>query len=179
MVLMIALIVLVAMTLAGLAIIRSVDTTNLIAGNLAFKQSALNASDNGIEQALVWLNANRADLATTNANAGYFSIKPGETDPTKWDNDNWIDLAMDASGNTVSYVIHRLCEKANTHPNDANCALDTSAGGDATEVREGDSATIGAPPYASNPRVYYRITSRVAGPKSTVTYTQAIVAVEI
>ena len=37
-VLFIALIVLVAMSLAGVALVRSVDTNLLIAGNLAFKQ---------------------------------------------------------------------------------------------------------------------------------------------
>jgi Tfp pilus assembly protein PilX len=36
-VLLMALIMLVALTLAGIALVRSVDTTNLIAGNLAFK----------------------------------------------------------------------------------------------------------------------------------------------
>jgi Tfp pilus assembly protein PilX len=40
-VLFIALIVLVAMTLAGIAIMRSVDTATLIAGNLAFKQGTV------------------------------------------------------------------------------------------------------------------------------------------
>jgi Tfp pilus assembly protein PilX len=50
-VLFIALIVLVAMTLAGIAIMRSVDTATLIAGNLAFKQGTVQSSDNGVEQA--------------------------------------------------------------------------------------------------------------------------------
>jgi Tfp pilus assembly protein PilX len=45
MVLLIALIILVAMTLAGIGMMRSVDTGSLIAGNLAFKQATLNASD--------------------------------------------------------------------------------------------------------------------------------------
>jgi Tfp pilus assembly protein PilX len=39
-ILFIALIVLVAMSLAGIALMRSVDTNVLIAGNLAFRQSA-------------------------------------------------------------------------------------------------------------------------------------------
>lgn len=46
-VLLIALIILVAMTLAGIGMMRSVDTGSLIAGNLAFKQATLNASDAG------------------------------------------------------------------------------------------------------------------------------------
>lgn len=46
-VLLIALIMLVAMTLAGIGMMRSVDTGSVIAGNLAFKQATLNASDAG------------------------------------------------------------------------------------------------------------------------------------
>jgi Tfp pilus assembly protein PilX len=47
-VLFIALIVLVAMSLAGIALMRSVDTNVLIAGNLAFRQGATMAGDWGI-----------------------------------------------------------------------------------------------------------------------------------
>ena len=65
-VLMMALIVLVAMTLAGIALVRSVDTSNIIAGNLAFKQAATNSGDTGIEAAAAWLNANSGAL-TNNA----------------------------------------------------------------------------------------------------------------
>src|SRR5262249_39720144 len=59
-VLMVALIVLVAMTLAGIALMRSVDTTTLIAGNLAFQQSATNGGDIGTETAIAWLEANNS-----------------------------------------------------------------------------------------------------------------------
>lgn len=47
-VLLIALIVLVAMTLAGIGMMRSIDTTTLIAGNVAFKQTTIQAGDRGI-----------------------------------------------------------------------------------------------------------------------------------
>ncbi|HLB44195.1 MAG TPA: hypothetical protein VJK49_02320, partial [Candidatus Limnocylindrales bacterium] len=54
-VLFIALIVLVAMSLAGVALIRSVDTGSVIAGNIAFRQTAMHVGDNGIEAARTWL----------------------------------------------------------------------------------------------------------------------------
>ena len=47
----IALIVLVAMTLAALSLIRSTDTGNVISGNLAFKQGTANASETVLESA--------------------------------------------------------------------------------------------------------------------------------
>ena len=47
-VLLITLIILVAMTLAGIGMMRSVDTGNIIAGNMAFRQATLNASEAGV-----------------------------------------------------------------------------------------------------------------------------------
>lgn len=46
-VLLITLIILVAMTLAGIGMMRSVDTGSMIAGNLAFRQATVHASDSG------------------------------------------------------------------------------------------------------------------------------------
>ncbi len=46
-VLLIALIIMVVMTLAGIGMMRSVDTGSIIAGNLAFKQATLHANDAG------------------------------------------------------------------------------------------------------------------------------------
>ncbi len=51
-VLFIALLVMVALSLAGIALIRSADTATIVAGNLAFKQAAASAVDRGIEQAV-------------------------------------------------------------------------------------------------------------------------------
>jgi len=54
-VLFIALIVLVAMSLAGIALIRNVDSGQVIAGNLAFRQAAMHVGDIGIEAGRAWL----------------------------------------------------------------------------------------------------------------------------
>ena len=50
-VLFIALIVMVAMSLAAIALIRSVDTTNILIGNLAFRQSSILPANIAVEQA--------------------------------------------------------------------------------------------------------------------------------
>lgn len=57
-VLLIALIVLVAMTMAGIAMVRSVSIGNQVAGNLAFQQANLTETDAGIEAALGLIAAN-------------------------------------------------------------------------------------------------------------------------
>src|SRR5690349_18537599 len=54
-VLFIALIVLVALSLAGLATMRSVDTAALVASNIGFRQAAVHSADQGIQTAYNWL----------------------------------------------------------------------------------------------------------------------------
>ncbi|MGZ5651056.1 MAG: pilus assembly PilX family protein, partial [Usitatibacter sp.] len=56
-VLLIALTVLVAMSLAGVALMRSVDNTVVVAGNLAFKTASVQVADYGSQQAVTWLAA--------------------------------------------------------------------------------------------------------------------------
>ena len=50
--LFVALIVMVAMSLAGVALIRSIDTTTSVTGNIAFRQSALLQANWAIEDAI-------------------------------------------------------------------------------------------------------------------------------
>jgi len=184
-VLFIALIVLVAMTLAGIAIMRSVDTATLIAGNLAFKQGTMQSSDNGIEQAYQWLLANRPTLSLDNAGQGYNSgyATPVWTTAGTWTNS--VTVGTDAAGNTISYQIHRMCNCPNTLYNGVcpsllsnQCALDNPLGtGAPPPPAAGESFTVGAPGYLQDPRLYYRITVRTQGPRSTVSYVQAMVAI--
>lgn len=54
-VLLIVLIMLVAMTLAGIGMMRSVDTASIVAGNLGYKQSTISAADAGTSQAYITL----------------------------------------------------------------------------------------------------------------------------
>ena len=185
-VLFIALIVLVAMTLAGIAIMRSVDTTTLIAGNLAFKQGTIQSSDNGIENAFQWLMANRPALANNDLAKGYYSAKPaGSLD---WNNTaTWasaVTVGTDTAGNTVSYLIHRMCTCANQPynvdcpPIVQQCALDAPVGTPPPPAA-GDSFAVGAPGFLTDPRPFYRITVRTQGPRNTVSIVQAMVAIPL
>jgi Tfp pilus assembly protein PilX len=187
-VLFIALIVLVAMTLAGIAIMRSVDTATLIAGNLAFKQGTVQSSDNGIEQAYQWLLANRPSLSVNNFPQGYNSgyANPVWTTAATWTNS--VTVGTDAAGNTISYQIHRMCNCADTTYNGVcaatgqsnQCAMDNPTGtGTPPPPAQGESFTVGAPGYLQDPRVYYRITVRTQGPRSTVSYIQSMVAIAL
>jgi type IV pilus assembly protein PilX len=184
-VLLIALIMLVAMTLGGIALIRSVYTSNLVAGNLSFQQAAVLASDRGVEAAVKWLEntktVNAANLYDDNTGAGYFASRIGGNPASgqSWD-EFWNDVlrpvgvravAPDATGNTIEYVIHRLCDNK-TSPTGGNpCSLSPSSVG-----ARGNDKGAGVVGLQYNNQVYYRITVRVAGPRNTVSFTQAVVA---
>lgn len=186
-IMVIALIVLVSMTLAAIGMTRSIDTATLVAGNLSFKQSSLNSADKGIEAGFQWVVA-RAGTATLNDSdtaSGYFSARPG-TEPNWADPDSWDDAVFlnggnpDSTGNTISYLIHRMCTEPDTPYNgvggsgQANqCALTSPTGGAST----GGSMSVGAVVFEGNPQVYYRITARAQGPKNTESYVQSMIAV--
>ena len=48
------------MSLAALALVRSVDTSTLISGNLAFRQAATTSADGGVENSVAVMTAMQA-----------------------------------------------------------------------------------------------------------------------
>jgi Tfp pilus assembly protein PilX len=178
-VLFIALIVLVAMSLAGIALIRGVDTANLIAGNLAFKQNATHGGDWGVEQARAWLQLQPsavlyADVPGRYSAAMQTGLDFTSTDPSAPDFDwdaNSFNAGADPAGNEVRYVIHRMCDLAG-NPGSVNCVR-TSLGGTTGGTQGG--ATYGGAALPSTSQIYYRITARVTGPRNTVSYVQVMV----
>lgn len=183
----ISLIVLVAMTLAGIAVMRSSGSAVLTAGNLALRETATLAGDRGIEKAIAWLRTKGpVYLQNTNAAEGYYSwwndqlpaLTSGEFDPVLWGKDNWdqndraVLVETDAGGNQIRYVIHRLCSAAG--PADAagtECVTltDPTSGGSMRALEGGEKVLAGSS------QIYYRITARVDGPKNTVSIVQATV----
>jgi hypothetical protein len=181
-VLFIALIVLVAMTLAGIALMRSVDTALVVAGNMAFKQSAVSVADRGTQEAAAWLVANSAGqtLHSDNPSAGYSaSIVPGLPEPDWFDMNSWANSFVvnggtpDAAGNVVRYQIHRLCNAVG--PPGGGCALYFGTSTAAT----GGSMAVGSPVFLGTPQYYYRVTTRVDGPRDTVSVIQSSLLVSV
>jgi type IV pilus assembly protein PilX len=181
-VLFIALIVLVAMTMAGIAMIRSVDTALGIAGNMAFKQATVQASDTGIKAATDWLSAHSAGttLQNTDGTSGYYSAA---TELPWFDINSWGGAVVlnggqpDSAGNVVRYVIHRMCTQPDTAYNGPNnqCALYYSSGGSCP----GCSMSVGASQFTGIPQLYYRITTRVDGPRNTVSIMQVNILIQV
>jgi type IV pilus assembly protein PilX len=186
-VLFISLIVLVAMSLAGLAMMRGVDTGAQIANNLAFKQGATMAGDAGVEAARTWLLNNPGatlynDQPGVANGVGYFAtwqqgldFTDGDADTTN--NFDWttraVALATDAAGNQASYVIHRMCD-ATGNPASINCIRVTNTTGSTSSSSKG-AAAFGSYAISSPSQAFFRITVRVIGPRNTVSYVQAVV----
>lgn len=178
--LLITLIVLVAMTLTAITLMRSMDTTNIIAGNLAFQQSATRSADTGVEAAINWMQANVANLQNDSFANGYSSSVTNPAVGQSWDNfftvtlaNRTVTLAPDAVGNTVSYGIERLCLTANILPTavGAGCTVTPLTTGSV-----GSSEDAGTVKLNTSTQQYYRITSRTIGPHNAKSYVQVIVA---
>ena len=191
-VLFLALIALVVMSLAAVSLIRSVDTSTLIAGNLSFKQAATTSGDSGVEAAIIWLaateSANTArnvltdathpfNITNLGANPGYHSSADPALNLTAdatWNGANNIVVGTDGSGNTVSYIIQRMCRNANQPVQTADCLFSSAVvdkNGQNIPLPQDVCVGAGCPVAGQTPQV--RITSRTAGPNKTVSYIQA------
>jgi type IV pilus assembly protein PilX len=190
--LLVAMIVLVVMSMAGIGLMRAVDTGFLISGNLAFRQSATHAADAGIETARSWLLANSGALAADNSGAGYYATSQSGLDLTgnntttnssddlKWDltaTTKPTCLNGTIAGNTVCYIIHRMCDAAGPLSG-ATCSTKsgTKGGSGLGSIRQMSTYQPGS--WSSVTTFgYYRVTVRVAGPRNNVSYVQAFVVI--
>lgn len=174
--LVIALIALVVLTLAGLALIRSGDTGNVISGNLAFRQASLHATDVGVEAALALLPTITSTSADANYPAGcaagacnyYPTLQSAVTAAGVPTVINWaaVPSATVDSSYAVQYVIDRLCEGPLPVTDPATRCMNKSG------VSEG-SRKAGAVSFTSARQIHYRVTVRVVGPRNSVSLVQA------
>jgi Tfp pilus assembly protein PilX len=188
-ILIIALIVLVAMTLAGIATMRSVDTATITAGNIGLRQASVNAADQGIQAGVGWLTANLGPTLVNDnhqpgtASKGYFSGVAGG-DPDWYDPLNWSDAGQlnngnpDAGGNVVFFLVHRMCSIPNCDtsatcggkPNTCASTLSTAA-----LAQQGNDQTRPTDSHASAPAIHYRVTAKAVGPRNSISIVQSMV----
>ena len=175
-VLYVALIALVVMTLTGLALVRTIDGGGKITGNLGIRQGAVNSGDAGVERARRWLLDNSAG-AVLNANDsanGYYALR---VDPTNWDAYFTATAVpttfVDGVGNSITYVIHRLCTNAGDPSDLANgCVSNATYANPAGNSRAASRRSV-----RGGAQFYYRVTTRVVAPRRTVSFVQSIVAI--
>lgn len=190
----VALIAVVLLSLAAVGLMRSVHTSTLVVGNLAFRQSAQVLAASAVERAIFEMfppSAVIADLTAHNLGRNYFAFvcRTPATLPCQGGEDrNGIPFALrgdpavnyaplgaqvitDApSGNVARYVIERMCDedalgKAAT-PNDCEMIPPKQSTAKETQLRKG----IALPKIP-----YYRVTVRVDGPGNSVAFSQAMI----
>jgi len=191
-VMFIALLVMVALSLAGIALIRSADTATVVSGNLAFKQAAVYAVDRSVEQAVKALFDPTADPSVSSptivnkdvdlAAENYFACvqaagggclppnAPIPEIPTVLTTSTLAKTltrvaSNDGADNVGYYVIERMCATAGAASSNCNLALGSLGADAGTQHYEGIVRPGGA---------FYRVTVRVEGPRNTVAYAQTI-----
>lgn len=192
-VLFIALISLVVLSLAAVALIRSVDTNSIITGNLTYKQTAVISSSYGIESMADTIGVRPTAYGNANdAVNGYYATCLTFDQATPVNPCNGTNLTVDASwnpgvasrlatglgitggvdayGNTIQYIVERMCNQAGAVTT-TRCLVST------TVLDLGDKSLPPRPvPTSLTDLPVYRLTVRVAGPKNTVSYLQAFIS---
>lgn len=161
---------------------RQMGAGTSIAGNVAFKEAATAVADVGVEKARVFILANATGnvLWTDNAAGGYVATWEPAFDPIalEWDSDPRVvrlpatsaEPSFGATRNQTSYIIHRLCEV------DGPPFAAGQKCSDASIKTSGSKAGVSAatPDVEPDPQPFYRVTSRVKGPRNTFSIVQVI-----
>lgn len=196
-VLLAALVMLIALMLGASALMRMVESANLLSGNLAFKRAATLAAEAGAEAAIGWLGQqDAAMLAQDHPALGYYASdaanfdaagnrSDGQASRVDWQADNCAGAAFarclktvalpgpDAAGHTVRYVVQRLCAATGPHASSGGCAFHLPAEAESssrTGLGYGRSQRLAGAPLA-----YYRIAARASGPRNTVSVIEVLV----
>lgn len=192
------LMIMVLMSIAGLALLRAVDNSTLVAGNIGYKQAAIISADNAIKAATDAMAA-AASLSADLAASGFYATDnitldwTGQNTATTTDDVDWDGTysaaptkakqvtfpsgsTMDASGNRAYYVINRLCDTAGS-PSAIGTSCATINSQTAATGSTKASTAYGQKALTTTIQIYYRITVKVVGPKNTVSYSQAFVLI--
>ena len=193
--LLVAIVALAIMTIAGLSLMRSVDTGNVIAGNMAFRGATVNAADGGVEAAATYLNATIAPAPDLNLPNGcavgtqapltlgncLYSARIQPEDDSGVPLIDWNSAnipATVANGYSYQFVVERLCNPDAAVPvvlGQAAKAGTASVLCGSTLVPPNNSRQGGRSQGVSGVvAVMYRVTVRVVGPRNTISIIQTI-----
>ena len=186
----VALIAVVLMSLAAVGLMRSVNTSTMVVGNLAFRQAAQSVASAAVERAVydMFQPGTIATVDTHDLNRNYYAfVQPGENPmgvpavlqgaapPPAYP--GTFQTMTDSAGNTARYVIERMCrDPGGPAPNPPG--LPFAAAGQWCEMippKQGAGGQgniergIGLPPVP-----YYRMTVRIDGPNNSVSFAQAM-----
>ena len=179
----VVLIILAVMLVSSIYLMKSIHSTTLATGNLAYDATLSESVDLGLHKGFEWLRT----TAATNKTALYVNSKADgyvallDTSQTPRDSAFWTGSALvdSPTGGSIEYVIHRLCSAPLPYGDPKNNCVQTAArtGALGTPVAVGTSLSVSSPVYAGAPQVHYVITARLRGPKGASVTNQMIVLI--
>lgn len=174
----IMLIMLTVMMVSSIYLLKSSTSTTLTTANLAYDSALAKASDAGLHQAFGYLRGvNKTDLLVDQGNFGYIATMQQQWTVTSagfWTGS--LFMPVDSAGNTVEYIIHRLCNFTGPYDVLPNKCQTTSPRPDAPGPRGyGETLKIDANNLDSAAQIHYLVTARVIGPRGGNVVTQAVV----
>lgn len=171
-----AIIVLVVSLLAALALMRSVDTSTIIAGSLTFRQSALQEAEQAYVHAQQKITFTQPNSDNDQAILGYYAEPQPATQRANADipdvlinqTSGAIATAPSSNGNTITYVVERLCPSSGAASPLICIVPGATLLGGSLSNQNSDNLT-----FSNGTYVAFRLTVRVDGPnKNTTAYVQ-------
>jgi hypothetical protein len=181
--LIIALIVLVALSLASLALTRSVDTSTAVVGNVAFSEASIAPANLAVEEVVaVMFEQEPSPIANRNVDVpaqNYYAVRqPGEdkrgipdTLTTK-SKAGTLARALDGgNGNEVRWVIERMCAPGISADPSRDELLHYC---DMMPPKPSGTTTMELDKIELPQIPLYRLTVRVDGPRNTLSFVQVM-----
>ncbi|MEF7615452.1 PilX N-terminal domain-containing pilus assembly protein [Aquincola sp. MAHUQ-54] len=171
--LIVVLVLLLVMLLGGLSMARMSEVSTLVAGNVTFKERAVQASEVGINTAFAAIVA----LPNDNGNQGsWYAARRQDADEDGLPAVDWDSMPRVTVGShnefEVRYFVDRQCDIENVINSKRECLLrEAPPNGSAKVCQDGDGACDLDPPAGRQ----FRITVRVTGPKDFRTFVQSLV----
>lgn len=179
----IMLIMLLVMLASSIYLLRASTSTTLTATNMAYDAALARAADLGLHTGFRWLSqtagTNKALLDGHVPDQGYrATLDTTQTVRSSgfWDGSREV---VDANGNRIRYVIHRMCRLDVSYSDPDNACVQTADNTSelGNTVRLGDSLASDSPVYAGVPQLHYVITARINGPRGGNVVTQLVVLI--
>lgn len=165
--LLVVLVLLTVMLLGALALARQVEVSTTAAGNAAFREASLQASEIGLNAAFNAVRNLPAGAEDVDA-AGWYRATTQPADAHGLPQMDW-DAAPEivVASYSVRYVVERVCTVAAVSDPLRECLV--------KQVKVLESARAGDDALEPPNSRQYRVTVRVVGPKGTTTFVQSLI----
>ncbi len=153
-----SLVALAGLSVAGAAMMRSSDTATLVSGSLGFQESVTKSTERAVEAGIAGVTGMSTASRQTDAPANnyYATLEAVNLEPTaaRLSPSTDQEILDTQTGNTVRYVVERMCASGTGAPAAATCVMD------------------GALPL-------YRVTALGIGPRFSSETTQAMFTISV